>query len=636
MSERRTERDRDDRGGVAVLTAAVVMVLMISAAFAVDLGKQRVVRADMQALADTVALDAARLLDGRPAGRVRSPLPSDGQPSLQAAVDASVARNTSSMGDVVRVVPTLVKLATDANGAVVPLREDGALVPVLDNEVPDAVLVEAEGQVDFGFARVIGVESGGASRSAIADARPVACLSVGSYAAGVNSSQSQLLDTVLGDLLGSDVDLTLVGYQGLADADLSLVRLLDELALVDIDTLTVADVEQALVTDLSVAQLVDAAAVLLSGEDEEVQLALSGLSVGVDEAVDLGLLDDVTLGEVLGITQGGEAALSASVNALDLLVTGVQVANGEYAVDVPNLSITSSDLPGGLGALLPSVDSSGSVHVLPRAKQGCGPVGTQVRTAAVDIDQLGLTVDVNGGVVGGLLAGNPLAGVSIEPLAVTVDVAAAESTATLRDIKCGDTTSAAEAEGIDVSVASTAASTTVTLDPIALQANVLGIPDFSAVSIDLSLSLRGPLATVPPSAGPVQQFRTPPTSYDAPMKFGSGTVVTALVGSNLSLRVDGEISILGYPAINVTDGAADLSGFGFITRALLNPVVTAVLTLATTGLVPAVVAGVVNPAIALVNFIVGDVLDDVLGLTVAGADVYAVPRPACNSVALVG
>jgi hypothetical protein len=96
---------------------------------------------------------------------VLAPLPTDGLPSLSAAVSASVARNGSSLGEIVRVTPTLVFLTSDGNGAIVPERVGGALKPVPPGAVPDAVLIEAVGSIDFGFARVIGVESGSARRS---------------------------------------------------------------------------------------------------------------------------------------------------------------------------------------------------------------------------------------------------------------------------------------------------------------------------------------------------------------------------------------------------------------------------------------------------------------------------------------
>ena len=53
------------------MVAIMLTVLMGASAFAVDIGMQRVARRDMQALADAVALDVARLLDGRTAGRGR-------------------------------------------------------------------------------------------------------------------------------------------------------------------------------------------------------------------------------------------------------------------------------------------------------------------------------------------------------------------------------------------------------------------------------------------------------------------------------------------------------------------------------------------------------------------------------------
>ncbi len=63
-------RKRDERGTTIVLVAIVSIVLVTIAAFAVDLGMQRVARRDMQALADAVALDLARLVDGRTAQQI--------------------------------------------------------------------------------------------------------------------------------------------------------------------------------------------------------------------------------------------------------------------------------------------------------------------------------------------------------------------------------------------------------------------------------------------------------------------------------------------------------------------------------------------------------------------------------------
>ncbi len=150
------------------------------------------------------------------------------------------------------------------------------------------------------------------------------------------------------------------------------------------------------------------------------------------------------------------------------------------------------------------------------------------------------------------------------------------------------------------------------------------------------MSLAGPVQTMQPPWTPVQQFRTPPQSYGDALRFGSGDLVSGLVPSSLALRVNGSVSVAGYPAIAITDGAVDLAGFGFLAREVLEPLLSAILTEVTGRLLPVLVTAVVNPALQLVNWLVGDILGPTLGLTVAGADVFPLPRPSCNSVALRG
>ncbi|MFL6156446.1 MAG: pilus assembly protein TadG-related protein, partial [Marmoricola sp.] len=59
-------RRRNEQGVVAVVVAIVTCFTLIPiAALAVDIGVQRVARRDAQSVADVVALDLARQLDGR-------------------------------------------------------------------------------------------------------------------------------------------------------------------------------------------------------------------------------------------------------------------------------------------------------------------------------------------------------------------------------------------------------------------------------------------------------------------------------------------------------------------------------------------------------------------------------------------
>ena len=61
----RAGQQAEERGAVAVFLAVTVALVVGIGTLAVDLGMQRVVRRDMQALADVAALDLARELDGR-------------------------------------------------------------------------------------------------------------------------------------------------------------------------------------------------------------------------------------------------------------------------------------------------------------------------------------------------------------------------------------------------------------------------------------------------------------------------------------------------------------------------------------------------------------------------------------------
>ncbi|UMG91066.1 pilus assembly protein TadG-related protein [Nocardioides sp. TF02-7] len=147
---------RDDRGAVAVLVALLMPLVLVAGAFAVDLGLQRVARSDMQTLADVVALDLARELDGRTADQLR--------PAVPGLLAASLARNDDNVGGTPRLEADLGRL-----------QPDGGFQEVGGAEVPTAVRVRADTSVDFAFAGITGTSGGGAARSAIAEATGGAC-----------------------------------------------------------------------------------------------------------------------------------------------------------------------------------------------------------------------------------------------------------------------------------------------------------------------------------------------------------------------------------------------------------------------------------------------------------------------------
>ncbi|CAB4720825.1 MAG: hypothetical protein F2667_10280 [Actinobacteria bacterium] len=372
-------RERDERGAVAAFVAVLLSVLLVSAAFAVDLGRQRVVRSDMQSLADVVALDMVRQLRGRYAMDI------EGDSTWQQALAKSVARNGSTLGSTPNVQVELG--VVDATGA---------FTPVGGEAKPDAVRVSASSTINFAF--VPG--QGGATRTAVAATEPVACFKMGSYALDLNSGNSAILNSLINDAL----NLSAISYDGLSNASVSLLGLATELNAGSVDGLLA-------LPSLSLGTYYAAAATVLQregGETADVQL-LQALSLQVAS------LPNVAVSQILSLSPGADSALATSVNLLDLVATSALVSNGSSALALPNLSV-------GLG--LTSLSSS--LSVIEKAREGCGPVNK----ATASTSQVSLSL-------GGTLVGLPAILGTTATASMTLSVQAASANGTLIDVSCG-------------------------------------------------------------------------------------------------------------------------------------------------------------------------------------------------------
>ena len=534
-SPRRRGKDLED-GVVAVVVALVVCLLLVPlAALTVDIGVQRVARSDMQSVADVVALDTARLIDGRTAAQLL--------PSVQAAALSSAARNKPG-------ATISVQLGTVATADYQPTAPLSAFKPVTGTQVPNAVMVTARTTVQF----AMHPGSGAAVRSSVAVSDATACFKIGSYALRLNSSSSALLNLLVGDALGVGV----LTYTGLANASISLLGLATELGVA-------TPAELAGLNNLSLGRLYLAMAHVLTQEHgDTANIALLNKLAQLN----LGSLPPINLGKLLALQDAPAAALSTSVNLLDLVAGSALLANGTNALAVPNLTVGIPGLAGVTAAL----------KIVQAPVMTCGPVGTSQHTAQV-------TLHVEIGVPGLDLIG--LLGLGAK---ITLNVELAEGTVTLDQVSCGG----AVAEGIGVSVASSLAQLDVGL--------------FAQLKA-LGLSLVDIAGNVGTTAAPTRthlQINVPPGSYDTPVSSGSGLVLTSLKVDNL------QTTLLGSLPLGL--------GLGWVLESVVNLVVVPVL----------------NPVLALVNQLVLGPISDLLGLNVAGVDVFAVPKPSCSSPALRG
>jgi uncharacterized membrane protein len=385
-------RQSDERGAVAMMIAVCMVLLLVVASFAIDLGLQRVLRRDLQALADVAALDLSRAIPGKTVTELNAAAP--------AIVERVIDRNSDTLGDgdgPADNPQVTFAYGTASQGA------DGSTVfaPGAPGSFPNAVEVRATNEIGFVFRQ----GSGGAARSAIAMVEGGACFGIGSYAAQLDASASPLLGPLL-SALGSDISLTVLNYEGLAGAEVDLVSLLG----VKVDGVTL---EELVNGDelISLGDFYAATASVLAPGQTAALTALQVISASVDE------LDvEVPIADLLSISTGGASGLDAALNVLDLVTAGATAASGANGLAIPQLGVD----------LGPIADVTSSLSVIEPPKVGCGrknDIGASGQSSAVRLVLDATALDIKLGILNTKVT-----------LSGSVDVASA--TGQLTDIRC--------------------------------------------------------------------------------------------------------------------------------------------------------------------------------------------------------
>ena len=483
-------RERDERGAVAVMTALAVVVVLAATAFAVDLGMSRASARDMQAVADSVALDTARSL------------PSCDAATLKAAANQSLARQGTTIGQDSPLVvtpghidPTTKKFVAGSNGS----------------GMCDAVKVTSAAKVDYAFAPVIGTSSGTTSRSAVGTTSPPAmCFSAGTRTLVLDTHQSAL-GPVLKQILGANLGVG--GYDGLIDLkDLSV-------PLADLDAALVVGTGQSLVdaTDISLSSLLIAQATVLENNGDAAQaVVLRSIAAQVSSL-------SVNVAKFLSLDTEGDAGLSASVNALDLagtaIVAAATIANGKNAVKVDDLGIS----------LIGLADANVTATIIEPPVIACGGQGVTAKTAQVDIKiDAGL---LDKGLLGSL--------VKVATVSLTLHVA--QGTAILGQVSCASSSPTVTVNGVTSLVGVNGSITLLSL---------LGLP---GIKVPLALAVdtqKGDSHTFiyPPGSGlpaePMHTFGGTPLTLKLSAA-GIDLGIVSLLGNVLNPIVNGVLGLLG-------------------------------------------------------------------------------------------
>jgi len=384
---------RDERGAIFPMTVILMGVILLIASLVIDVGGDRLVRRDMQSMADVVALDVVRQLDGRTAGAYAG-YDSTGPSTtlLATAKNESLARQASHLANPDTVG---VRLA-------VADRKSGAFVRwAAAGDVPNALRVWTTGSSAFRFLPTTPRRTA-LQRSALAFmGDPVACISAGATLADVDPQGP--LDTLLGKLVGVD-RLTVLDPYALASLDL-------EIPMADLAAkLGVGSVDEIATASVTAHDFVFAISEILPHKG-------NSSSEAVLDAIINGLPDNVNLniGDFLKLDTGDQSAADLSINTFTLVEGTIMAANKNRFIDI-NLV---GSIPG-----LSHVTVQAKVVEPPQV--ACGPIGTTARSAQVQVKLVG---DVTA--LGGLVAS-----ADVDPVFIT----AADGSGTITNIQCvGDT-----------------------------------------------------------------------------------------------------------------------------------------------------------------------------------------------------
>lgn len=160
---------------------------------------------------------------------------------------------------------------------------------------------------------------------------PLALLTIRSALLNIDSSKSDLLNPVFGNLLGGAVTLDAIGWQGLINTQINLLSFLDAIA--PVVGLQIGQYDQVLNSNVTAGELLQALASVLkkNGALVDASAAIDGMAVLSAEISNVKL----SVADILGISTGTpSSALDLNLQAFQLTQAFVQLANSQHAAAV--------------------------------------------------------------------------------------------------------------------------------------------------------------------------------------------------------------------------------------------------------------------------------------------------------------
>jgi len=452
----RTRHHRSDRGAVLPLAAISLVTLIGIAALAIDIGLGASRTRDLQLVADLVAVDVARLLDGRTASELDASGDVDAQAEATAEengfeIDRTGTR-TFAAGE--RELSLVLGFWGDDPSTPLVVEPDffrPVTAPATDR--PDAVQVLVGDEIQYQLATVMGFARRDLDRDATAARIPLASVEIGSVGAGLSTkldptvggaSATAYIRAMGATLFGSfqtdpvapaptNAQLDALSYDGLADADVELR---------DVATgVGAGSPEELAGTQTTVGGFFDAMIFALqNSSDPDAPEAAAEATAFKQQLTQTSLNQAMTLSsDYFDIEQGTGAcpadsaadtcAASATMNALGLLTGTAQVINGNNFADLS----FQPQIPG-LNGIVANVQTT--VIEAPRYAWGRRVV-TQAETAQI---RARINLQIPGNILPALL------GNLNSPVTLPLVVEFAQGTAQLTRTECYEPITASESD----------------------------------------------------------------------------------------------------------------------------------------------------------------------------------------------
>lgn len=303
------------RGAIGIMAVGTLALALLCMLVVLDTGRLYLEKRTLQRVADMAALEAA--------GRHGNCLPAT-TASAVAFATQSAARNGFTQGDDSRTLTTncgnLLIDSSNMRNFNLDATQYSAIQVVASHPVPRSI---AAGISSMFSTTALPVNVPLSATAVALQSPPLAQLTLRSAAMTVTTANAAVLNPLVGGLLGGSLNISVAGWQGLVDTNLSLLSYLDRLNS-DL-SITAGNYTQLLASNISVGQLLQSAISVL---DPSGTLSGTATIVGLNALKAAAGSTTVVLGNLLQVQSGSNiAALNTNMRLYDLVQGVAQIAN---------------------------------------------------------------------------------------------------------------------------------------------------------------------------------------------------------------------------------------------------------------------------------------------------------------------